>query len=243
MSRRTPWLILAASGVLWLGVATGCMGTQFGAELSAKPKPRALRATQPTTLRLPQDEAFVIALPSASKKPGLDGTAEADASARTTGQAEASAGVKQSGTAEALFQLGHALANETDRQMDLDCTVRLKYEFDVSNTPAQRLADATIGLRLYVREARGRLLRDLALLDYTTESGAAGRTGDESFRFTATLAPGDVVHVFLAGLAKVDIPGERAATAKLKVSGFQFDIIAQPAPAVQPATRPVEPRP
>ncbi len=243
MTRRAEWLILAAAGVVWLGLLTGCMGTQFGAELSAKPKPRPLRATQPTTLHLPQDEPFAIALPSASKKPGLDGAADADATARPAGEAEATASVKQSGTAEAVFQLGHALANETDRQMDLDCTVRLKYEFEVSNTPAQRLHDATIGLRLYAREARGRLLRDLALLDYTTESGAAGRTGDESFRFIVTLAPGDVVHMFLAGQAKVDIPAERTATAKLKVTGVQFDITAQPAPAVQTATRPSEPRP
>ncbi len=243
MSRRAVQRMMVVSLAAWLCVLTGCMGTQFGAELSAKPKPRQLRSTQPTALRVPQDEPFAIVLPSASKKPGLDGTAEADATAKATGEAEATASVKQSGSAEAVFQLGHALANETDRQLDLDCTVRLKYEFDVQNTPAERLHDAAIGLRLYAREARGRLLRDLGLLDYTTESGAAGRTGDESFRFTVTLAPGDVVHLFLAGQAKVDIPGERTATAKLKVTGVQFDIAAQPAPAAQIAERKSEPRP
>jgi hypothetical protein len=223
--------LFVAAGLLAL--LTGCMGAQFGSELSAKPKPRALRSTQSATVHLPQDEAFAIVLPSAHKKAGLDGTAESDADAKPAGAAEASASVKTAGTAEGLFQLGHALSNETDRQMDVAFTVRVHYEFEARNQPAERLPDAAVGLRLYAREPRGRLLRDLVLVDATTESGTAQRHGDETLNFTLTLGPGDTVHVFLAGQAKVDISTGRSASSSLKVSHLEFDVVTQPAPPVQ----------
>ena len=231
-----PGRLMVAAGLLAL--LTGCMGAQFGSELSARPKPRALRSTQPTTMHLPQDEAFSIVLPSASKKAGLDGTAESDADAKPTGAAEASAAVKISGTADGLFQLGHALSNETDRQMDLAFTVRAHYEFEAKNEPAERLPDAAVGLRLYARELRGRLLRDLALVDATTESGVAQRQGDQTLNFTLTLGPGDTIHVFLAGQAKVDIATGRSASASLKVNGVEFDVVTQSAPPLQSEPRP-----
>jgi len=225
--RRAPLVALA---LLTLG---GCSSNQFGAELSVRPRAYSLRKTQPVKLRLPQDENFSIALESSRREPGLDGEASADARAKPAGQGEASASVARSGTAEGLFRLGHAFANDTDRQMDLDLAVRYHCEYEAREEPDARLPDATVGLRLYARDERGQILRDFVLVEYATDDGTAQRQADDSVSFTLTLGPGQSVDVFLAGRAMVNVPTERTASGLLKLDGLQFEVVTRPAPAVR----------
>ena len=231
------------AGALLVGglLLAGCSSTQFGSQLSARPKPQAIRELESTTLRFPQSAPFAIALPRASKEAGLDGKADSDASAQPNGEAEVNASVTSSGKAEGLFQLGHAFANDTDRQMDLNVTVRFQCEFEAREEPDARLPDASVGLRLYARDERGRILRDIPLVDQSTENGTTQRQDNEDLHFTVTLGPGQSVDVFLAGQAKADIPSGRSASAKLKLRGLQFEVVTQPAPPVQAATQPLPP--
>jgi hypothetical protein len=214
----------------------GCSSDQFGSELSVRPKPYALRKTESVTVRLPQDEPFSIALPLDHREPGLDGEADAHATAERTGQGEARATVTRSGTAEGLFRLGHAFANDTDRQIDLDITVRYQYEFEAREEPEARLPEASVGLRLYARDDRGRILRDWVLVSYSTDDGTARDQADRTTNCTITLGPGESVDVFLAGRAKADVSVERTASALLKLSGLQFEVVTRPAPAVRAAS-------
>lgn len=227
--RRLPVLPAAALGLLL--AAGGCASTRFGSELPDQPRPRALGGAGPVTLHLPADAAFNIALPSSTRRPGLGGTASADAEAHADGRAAASAAVSESGQAQGLFQLGHALANDGERQMDCDLEVRFRYRFEVGQEPALNLPDAEVGLRLYARDSRGRLLRDLVLVEHTTEHGAALREADEHSRFTLTLSPGQTVNVFLAGQVRVEIEHGRSASGSLDVSGLTIDVTTRPAPA------------
>lgn len=213
----------------------GCGGDRFGGELTANPRPHPIRQAEGTTLRWPQEASFSIALPQSSRAAGLDGRAEADAQAKPDGHAEASARVVTSGTAEGLFQLGHALANETDRQVDLDFRVRFHYEFETEVERGVQRPDATVGLKLYARDQRGRVLRDMTLISYTTESGPTARQSTEDLRFTLTVGPGTALNVFLAGQTRVDIPAERSASARLKLSDLQIEVVSRPAPAVRTA--------
>lgn len=230
---RAGCAYLLASSVL---VCVGCGGAQFGSELSAHPQPRLIEKPARTTLRVPQDEPFAIALPRSAREGGLDGTADGDATADPAGSATATASVKFSGMSESLFQLGHSFANGTDQQMDLDVTAHFHSTYRVHAEPDAQLPDALVGLRLYVRDSRGRMLRDLVLLDQTTENGATQSEADQSPRFTITLAPGESADVYVAGLAKVDIPTGRTATAELSLSGLQLEVVTQPAPLVPAAS-------
>ncbi len=228
-------LMIATLAALLLG---GCSTAQFGVDMAVHPKPYALRKTEPTTLRLPQDQRFSIALQSDHREPGLDGTAEASADAKDTGQGEATASVVRSGSAEGLFRLGQGFSNDTDQQMDLDVVVRFHYEFAARAEPDAGTPDASVGLRLYAHEEHGRMQRDDALIDYSTENGATQRQADQNLSFSLTLGPGQAVEVFLAGRAKVDATAQRSASATLKLSGLQFEIATRPAPAVRASSAP-----
>lgn len=223
---------LAAGWCLVVLVLSGCSDTRFGSELAMRPKAHAIRTAERTTLRFPQDRPFSIALPSASKQAGPDGTAQADASARADGTAQALAAVGNSGTAEGLFQLGQAFANDKEQQLDLDFSVRFHYEFAAEAKPALDLPDAVVGLKLYARDSRGRLVRDMLLVQHSTENGATEQQGDKTASFTLTLGPSESVNVFLAGQAKVDIREGRSASCSLKLSDLVIEVVTRLAPAV-----------
>lgn len=234
MTRSLSGTIIAAS----LLALSGCDANQFGAQLTARPRPSVIRTPAGTTFRLPQDEPFALALPQETSAAGLDGTADSDAHAEPTGHASAKARVARAGAAAAIFQLGHAFANETERQLDLECTVRFRYRFVVSQEPRASLPDAAAGLRLYARERRGRMLRELSLLDYSTVSGPASRESSESLNFTLTLSPGEVVTLFLACQAKADVPADRTAEAELQLDDLEFHVVTHAAPEVPVAPAP-----
>lgn len=225
---------LATTGVFMLLV--GCGGGHFGSTLSASPRPQPLHQADGATLRLPQEAPFSIALPQSSRAAGLGGQADADAQAKSDGQAEVSARVTTSGTAEGLFQLGHALSNDTDRQADVDFRVRFTYEFETRAGPDVRQPDAAVGLKLYARDQRGRLLREMTLVSHTTESGPTSRQSTEDLRFTLTVGPGTALDVFLAGQARVEISADRSASARLALRDLQIEVVSRPAPAVRTAS-------
>ena len=185
------------------------------------------------TLRLPEQEAFSIALPQTSEKAGLDGTAEADADATQAGTAAAAAAVTNSGTVLGSFQLGHAFKNDVERQTDFDFDLRFHYEFEIAATPETSYPDAQVGLKLYARGSRGRLLRDLTLFEHSTENGSTVRKSDETLHFTVTLGPGEAVNVFLAGQVRIEIREGRSARGSLKLSDLRMDVTTRPAPAVK----------
>ncbi len=229
----SAWL-LAAAGSLTLA-AVGCGGANFGSELSAKPKPQALGRTEGKTLRLPQDEPFSIHLNRSQQQAGLDGTAEADARAKREGQGAVSARVTSGGQASATFQLGHAFANDGDRQVDLNVAVSCEYEYEAGADPATPWPDATVGLKLYARDGRNRLLNSFSLVQHSTKQGAASSRDRKELRFTLTLGPGESVNVFLAGQVAIEVEAGRSAHGSLKLSGLQMEVETRPAPPVRTA--------
>lgn len=249
MARPTPSLgsglsvsrHMAFSCVALVAVALGgCANGQYGSELSVRPRPRSLNKVERTTLQLPADQAFNITLSEQSARPGLTGTADAQATVDKQGTASAVADVRDGGAAEAGFQLGHAFTNETDRQVDVEFRVHFDYEFAAQIAPDVGTGDGAVVLRLYARSARRRLLRDVCLVNYTTENGATKRKSSEQAEFTLTLAPHESIDVYLAGQARIEAPDTHSADGSLKLNGVRFEVVTQPAPAVQAA--PHEPR-
>jgi hypothetical protein len=232
MHRRHLLIVLLTTGII-LPALLGCEGGRFGSELRTRPKPRALPKTDAQALRLPADKPFQITLPQARHQPGLGGEASADATAVPAGEATAQARAAESGTAEALFQIGDTFKNESERQLDVRFTVRFRYAFETEANEDVNLPDAMVGVRLYGRNQLGRLVRDLPLLEHTTESGPTRRSGQEEVGFKITMAPGDELTVFLAGRSFVEIAADRTAAARLELNDIRMEIQSSPAPAVK----------
>lgn len=221
----------------------GCASTTFGSELTATPAPLIIRDTQATTLRLPSETGFSIHLPQSTEQAGLQGAVDATAKVEKEGSASAVAVVRNGGKGAATFQLGHVFRNDTAQQLDLNIRVRYAFEFAVKNEPVQNLPDATLGIRLFARDARGRLLRDFDLIRHSTEQGAATRRSDEDLSFELVLGVNETMSVFLAGQSSVDAPEGRSAESRLEVKQFSMDVQTRPSPAVAPPSQPGASRP
>lgn len=226
---RNPCLFPAAL----LLAATGCGGGSFGSELAVRPSPLDIKRADESTIRIPADHKFSIALAPAQHAAGLDGVASADSHASRDGTADASAKVERGGKGDAGFQLGHGFRNDTDRQLDL--SLRVKYAYDFAIEIAQGPAKGATGLNFYARNHRGLLLRSLVLLTQSLEEGATSRSGQDAASLVITLAPGDSVDVYLAGQALVDVADGRSASCRIRVSDVQLEAAVRPAPVVQPA--------
>ncbi len=214
----------------------GCGATDFGGELAATPRPRVLATSAAaTTLRLPADEKFSIVFAPSKRAPGLGGEADAQASASSDGEAEVKVRVARSGTASGVFQLGHALKNESGVQLDLSIRVQARFEYDARATPASGRKDASVALRLFARDQRNRQLRNLDLLIHGVDQGDARSTVQKELTFPLTLGPGDSASIFLAGQAEATTETAAQAWAHLKISELQMEMTATPAPAVAPA--------
>lgn len=213
---------------------SGCGASNVGSELSARPTSTPIKLGDAKAIRLPADAPFSIALAPANHAPGLDGKARAEAVADKKGAASAVAEVENGGAAEATFQLGHSFTNEGDTQLDLHCRVRCTAEHDAGATPDAG-PDAAIGLKLYVRDNRNRLLRSFSLVQQTTEQGAASTSEQKDLRFVLTLAPGESVQVFLAGNAKMECKPGRSAHGSLKLRDIVMEFEPKAAPAVRTA--------
>jgi hypothetical protein len=230
---RVDVISAAVIGCLCVVFLAGCGGGDFGSELSDRPKPRVLVPEDGSVIHLPKDGAFLIAVGPTQETPGLGGTANADTHVSKEGNADATAVVENRGSALAGFQLGHALKNGSERQMELLVRVRCEFETSAEATPPGPLPDAKIGLKLYARDGRNRLLRNLPLAQQSTEEGAASSKDRKDVEFTITLGPGESVSIFLAGSVKVDTPEGHSARGSIKLSGLEMDVETRMAPAVQ----------
>jgi hypothetical protein len=216
----------------------GCSGGSMSSELTMRPDPRPLGKSAGSVVRLPKDEKFAIALAPAQKSPGLQGTADATASAAREGNAELTASVENGGTAAATFQLGHAFANDSDRQIDLLVKTRFNCEFRAEVKPAGETEDATLGLSIFARDGHGRLLKSVGVVQYSTSEGSlSSRSGREN-EFTLTLGPGQSVSVFVAGDVRIDAKEGRTVSGAMRLTGLEMDVESKPAPAVSATTKP-----
>lgn len=229
--------VLLGLGTIWLA---GCTGASVGSELTVRPDPRPLSRSAGSVLRLPQDEKFSIALAPASKSPGLTGTADATATASRDGKADLAASVENGGTASAAFQIGHAFSNDSERQMDLRVKTRFGCEFRADTKPTSAGEDVTLGLSIFAREARGRLLKSISVIEYTTAEGGLSSDSTRENEFTLTLGPGDSISVFVAGNIAIEAKEGRTATAAMQLSGLELEVESKPAPAVA-TSRPAGP--
>ncbi len=220
---------------LSLLILVGCGGGDFGSELAMRPNPRALPADDGATLRLPQDQAFSITLAPKQAAPGIGGKADAVSNVSKDGNADALAFVENGGSATAGFQLGHAVKNDTDRMVNLHVTVRCEFETSAEATPPGPLPDATVGLHLYARDGRNRLLRNFSLAQHSTEEGAASSHDRKDIDFTLPLGARESVSIFLAGSVQVELPENRAARGSIKLSKLEMEIKTDTAPPVRKA--------
>ncbi|TWT41928.1 hypothetical protein RAS1_30520 [Phycisphaerae bacterium RAS1] len=237
MPRSVLERAVIAAGLALTIVATpgGCGAGGFGAELTARPEPRDLKNADGEKLSLPADEAFTIRLPKATKEAALGGTANADASAERTGAAAASADVSNGGSAAGTFQLGHAVRNATNRQIELQVAVSLAYEFETKADPPSPLPDSSVSLKIFAIDQRSRVLHDLDVALHSSDRGLAASKSSQELSFFVTLGPGDSINIYAAGQAAVGVKEGHSAASVLKLSGLKMDLLTKPAPPVRTA--------
>lgn len=236
-----PPSIVARAGLavlltfILLATPGGCGGGGFGAELSTRPTPRELKSADGERLSLPADEGFTIRLPKSSKEAALGGTASADASAERSGSASATAEVTNGGSASGTFQLGHAVKNSTNRQVELEVAVSLAFEFETKADPPSALPDASVSLKIFALDQRSRVLRDLDVASHSSDRGVTKAKSTRELSFSVTLGPGDSLNLYAAGQAAVSVKEGHSAASTLKLSGLKMDLVTKPAPPVRTA--------
>ncbi len=221
-----------AASLSVLLVFAGCGGNGLGSELKVQPTPQLLSRGDHGTIRLPTDEPFSIALAPTQKEAGLGGTAEVEAHVSKDGSADAAARVENGGSARAWFQLGHAFENDSDRQAELRLRVRGAFETAAQATPPGPLPDVSVGLKLYARDSRNRLLRDFCLTQHSTDQGAASSSDRKEVQFVLTLGPHERVSVYLAGSVQIETREGRSAHGSIKLSGVEMEVTTELAPPV-----------
>lgn len=214
----------------------GCGGANFGSEFESRPSPTALTRTGAATTQLPQDYEFSIHRTTFTNDSGLGGTAEPAASAAADGSAAVSVKVAEGGEASAVFQLGHAFENKSAHQVDLDVLVRFHFEYTAESSSADQPVDGSVGLKLYARDDRNRLVRNDELIAHPLDKGPTQGSGDRDHRFTLTLGPGRSVSVFLAGQTQAKALPGRAGNCSLKISGLGMEVTTRSAPAPRTAS-------
>lgn len=208
----------------------GCGGANFGADLTSRPRATTVSAESPAERTYPGDGPLGIFHAESSRSAGLGSDAQSDAHASPDGTADATASIEKGGDAGGTFQLGHAFSNDGDRQIDLDIVLRFHYEYEARASQTPPRVDGGVGLKLYARDHRNRLLRNDDLVAYTLEQGNSAGSADKEIRFSVPLGPGGTVNVFLAGQARVSAEFGPSAACSLKVSGLKLSVTAHPAP-------------
>lgn len=214
---------------------TGCGGGSMTSELTVRPTARPVAAAEAKPLRLPADEKFSIALAPAQKTPGLMGTADAVASASADGNAEITALAETAGNASATFQVGHAFANDSTRQIDLTCRLRMNYEYRAASKSAIETQDAILSLAVFARDSRGRLLKTVNVLQDDTADGGVSSKDRKEVEFTVTLGPGESASIFVGGNVTVDVKDGRSASGAIRLNGLEMEVQSKAAPAVAPS--------
>lgn len=233
---RRGWL--AAAVCLCALAAPACVQPGTGSELATRPRLRSAPDSAGKVLRIPADEPFAIRTYDTIRRAEIDGEATADAGATVSGTARAEAAVQAGGEASGMFQLGHALRNDSVAQIDLLTRVRFSYEFETAARPPADLPDAVAQVHLFARDARNRLIRTLPLVVHSTDQGDTQSRGQKDVTVRVTLGPGESISMFLSGSARVQSLAPRGGSARIAITGLEMEFESRPAPPVTPASAP-----
>lgn len=229
--------ILAASIAAILAL-TGCAASNVGVDLAYEPTPRSVSAAIDRTLRLPADEKFIIALAPSNQAPGLSGKAEASARADHAGEGAALANVDDGGVASATVQIGHAIVNDGDTQVDVQVRVRVEFEYELDIDPREARGSASCTLKLYAKDGRNRLLRSITLAQHTSDDGEIDSKDAKESHFTLTLGPRESAKVYVAAVADVNMRDEEDGKAQIAVKKLAMELEGKAASPVRGAGSP-----
>jgi len=227
--RKTSTIVGPFLFATLLAGAVGCGGSGAAATLSARPVPLELTRPEPQTIRLPADKPFSITLAPSTRSPELTGRASARSKADKHGTADATAEVEDGGKASATFQLGHALANDTERMLDLEVSVKAHYVCSVS-ADTNDLPLATIHVNLYMRDDRSRTPLQFVMVNHGSDRGTAKIDDSRRVSFTTTLGAGRTAYIFVAGEVRIEAEGGHTAGGSIALDGLEMEIKTRPAP-------------
>lgn len=219
------------------GIA-GCSSGSMTSELAAKPEAHTIAKLASSILHLPKDQKFSIALAPAQKSPGLSGSADATAQAAGDGNATLSASVENGGTASATFQVGHAFTNDTDRQMDLHVRLKFDYEYSAAAKPPSLAADGVLGVDIFARSTRGKLLKTIPVLNFSTAEGDLSSRGEKEAEFSVTLSPAEGAIIFVGGNVQIATKDGHSANGAIKLAKLEMAVEPKAAPAVSATSKP-----
>lgn len=187
-------------------------------------------------LRIPEKEPFSIISAPAQQAPGLNGTASGAATVdAAAGSAQIAAKVIDSGTASGMFQLGHALRNETDQQVDVAVRVNFDFEYACRADPPSGLDAGVLSLSVYARNSRNVILREVQIARHSTANGAVEERGGKTLSFVVTSGAREGLNVYVAGSATAETKEQRSAAVELRVSNLKMEFTSA-APARPPTS-------
>lgn len=230
-----PALILVSLAALSL---TGCAAGAAGGDLSVRPDAKPLSKHMGKAFSLPKDEKFTITLAPASQAPGLEGKAEGKATCEAKGEGKASAKVEKGGTANGTFQLGHAVKNDSEQQIDLVVRVKFKCDYAVEAKPTLARGKTSASLRIFARDGRNRLLQSFGVVQQSSDEGKVDSNATKDVGFTITLGPGESVAIYLAGVADANLRDGETGEAKISASDVTMELEPRAAPQVKAAANP-----
>ncbi len=218
-------------------VLAGCSAGNPTTSLDYRPPTLALRPGRLGTLRLPEDDRFSLHRAPTQRIPRLTGQVQVEADARDDGTARARTQVVAEGEGWAGFQVGHAVRNETARQIVLDVRIELDWATRVETSPQAPIPGADVSLDVLARDQDNRRLRSVNLLTHDSKNGPLDTESSRTIHWRLTLAPGDAVTLYVAGrtAGKLRSAG-RAAAQRTVVSELQLrrlHMILTPEPSAE----------
>ncbi len=178
---------------------TGCSGGNPTANLEYRPPALNLKAGRLKPIRLPQDDPFSLHRAPTQRTPRLTGDVAVEAEAHPDGTAQARTQIVAEGEGWAGFQVGHAVRNETIRQIVLDVRIELDYAARAESLPQPLIGGASVALDVLARDQNNRRLRQLSLLSHDSEDGPLDAQSTRTVHWRLTLAPGDTVTLYVGG--------------------------------------------
>ncbi len=218
----------------YLWAVAGCGGGNPAASLDYRPPATPLRPGAVRTLHLPDDQPYSLHRAPVQRTPRLAGDVKVAAEAHPDGTARARTEVIEEGEGWAGFQLGHAIRNETIRQITLDVQIELDYAVSVHTRPDPLQAGASVALDVLARDQLNRRLRQLTVLSHESGDGPLESRDTRRVRWTLILAPGDAVTLYVGGqtAGKLRTTGASGppprVTAELKLTRLRMIIVPQP---------------
>jgi len=228
------FLLAALAGIC----VTGCAAGGAGGDLSVRPDAKPLSKHAGKAFSLPKDEKFTITLAPASQAPGLEGKAEGKATCEAKGEGKASAKVEKGGTANGTFQLGHAVKNDSEQQVDLSVRVKFKCEYAVEANPMLARGKTAASLKIFARDGRNRLLQSFGVVQQSSDEGKVDSNATKDIGFTITLGPGESVAIYLAGVADANLRDGETGEARISASDVTMELETRAAPQVKAAANP-----